>query len=181
MGKNFGTFAARWRVPMGFALGIAYLVFAQPTVPLLAGGALVALGGLGVRAYAAGYLDKNRSLAMSGPYAYTRNPLYLGSLLIGLGLVIAGGQWLLALVFIFFFVFVYGPVMRREEAGLREQYGQAFEAYAAAVPLFFPHRTSIDTSSEKFQWKLYCRNREYEASLGYIAGVLFLTLKILLR
>lgn len=166
---------------MGFALGIAYLVFAQPTVPLLAGGALVALGGLGIRAYAAGYLEKNRSLATSGPYAYTRNPLYLGSLLIGLGLVIAGGLWWLALIFVCFFVFVYGPVMRREEAGLREQYGPKYEAYAAAVPLFFPYRKPVEASGGKFQWQRYRRNREYEAALGYLAGILFLILKILLR
>ena len=181
MGKEFGTFVARWRVPMGFLLGIAYLIFAQPTVPLLAGGALVALGGLGIRAYAAGYLDKNRSLSTSGPYAYTRNPLYLGSLLLGLGLGIAGGLWWLAMVFVCFFVFVYGPVMRREEAVLREQYGQEYEIYATTVPLFLPFRKSGVASGERFQWQRYRRNREYEAALGYIAGVLFLALKILLR
>ena len=166
---------------MGFALGIAYLIFAQPTVRLLAIGAPVAFGGLGIRAYAAGYLEKNRSLATSGPYAYTRNPLYLGSLLIGLGFVIAGGSVLLAVIFVCFFAFVYGPVMRREEAGLREQYGNKYEAYAVTVPLFFPHRKSVDASGGKFQWQRYRRNREYEAALGYLAGVLFLALKILLR
>lgn len=181
MDKGYGTFAARWRVPMGFALGIAYLIFAQPTPSLLAAGALIALVGLGVRAYAAGYLDKMQSLTTHGPYAYTRNPLYLGSLLIGLGLVIAGGRWSLGVAFVVFFVFVYGPVMRREEAGLREQYGQKYEAYAAAVPLFFPRGRSVEAHDEKFQWRRYHRNREYEAAIGYIAGILFLTLRILLR
>jgi protein-S-isoprenylcysteine O-methyltransferase Ste14 len=181
MGNAFGTFAARWRVPMGFALGIAYLIFAQPTVALLSTGALVALAGLGIRAYAAGHLEKNRSLATSGPYAYTRNPLYLGSLMIGLGLAIAGGLWWLALVFIAFFAAVYGPVMRREEAALREAYGQKYNAYAAAVPLFLPFRKSGVVSGERFQWQRYRKNREYEAALGYVAGVLFLAAKILLR
>jgi len=166
---------------MGFALGIAYLIFAQPTALLLASGALIALGGLGIRAYAAGHLDKTLSLATRGPYAYTRNPLYLGSLFIGLGLAIAGGRWSLGAAFVIFFIFVYGPVMRREEAGLREQYGQKYEAYAAAVPFFFPGWKSVAARDEKFQWRRYRRNREYEAALGYIAGILFLTLKILLR
>ena len=166
---------------MGFALGIAFLIFAQPTASLLVAGSLVALFGLGIRAYAAGHLDKMRSLATCGPYAYTRNPLYLGSLLIGVGLVIAGGRWFLAAAFIVFFIFVYGPVMRREEAGLLKQYGKKYEEYAAAVPLFFPHRKSAMARGEKFQWRRYQRNREYEAALGYLTGVLVLTLKILLR
>lgn len=166
---------------MGFGLGIAYLIFAQPTAPLLAVGAAVALGGLGIRAYAAGYLQKNRRLATSGPYAYTRNPLYLGSLLIGTGLAIAGGLWWLALLFVCFFVFVYGPVMRREEAGLREIYGAKYETYAAAVPLFLPYRKPAAATGEKFQWQRYRRNREYEAALGYLAGILFLILKIFMR
>jgi protein-S-isoprenylcysteine O-methyltransferase Ste14 len=181
MGKEFRTFVARWRVPMGFALGIAYLIFAQPTVRLLVTGAPMALWGLGIRAYAAGYLEKNRSLAMSGPYAYTRNPLYLGSLLIGLGFCIAGGSALLAVIFVCFFVFVYGPVMRREEAGLRDLYGPKYQAYAAKVPLLFPYRKSGEGSGERFQWQRYRRNREYEAALGYLAGILFLALKIFLR
>ncbi len=166
---------------MGFALGLTYLIFAQPTVPLLAIGAPVALCGLGIRAYAAGYLEKNRSLAISGPYAYTRNPLYLGSLLLGTGLVIAGGLWWLAVIFACFFIFVYWPVMKREEAGLREQYGANFDAYAAAVPLFIPYRKPAKAPEGKFQWQRYRKNREYEAALGYLAGILFLALKIFLR
>ncbi len=181
MNNRFGTFAARWRVPMGFALGIAYLIYAQPTVPLLVAGALVSLLGLGIRAYAAGYLEKMQRLATCGPYAYTRNPLYLGSLLIGLGLVIAGGRWFLAVAFALFFLFVYGTVMRREEAGLREQYGREFEKYAGLVPLFFPGRKAQRGCKERFEWRRYRKNREYEAALGYVAGILFLILKILFR
>lgn len=181
MDKRFGAFVARWRVPTGYALGIAYVIFARPTVQLLAVGAVIALAGLGIRACAAGYLEKGLDLATSGPYAHTRNPLYLGSLLIGLGLAVAGGRWSLATAFVVFFVLVYGPVMRREEAGLREQYGQKYETYAAAVPMFFPRRKSLGAPGDRFQWRRYRRNREYEAALGYIAGVLFLALKILFR
>lgn len=181
MDKDFSAFVARWRVPFGFLLGIAYLVFAQPTVPLLISGSLVALVGLGIRAYAAGHLEKDQNLAMGGPYAYTRNPLYLGSLLIGIGLVLAGAQWVLGVVFVIFFLVVYGPVMRREERNLRQRFGRTFDEYADAVPLFFPFRKPLRPSKTKFEWKRYRRNREYEAALGYLAGVIFLIAKILLR
>lgn len=172
---------ARWRVPAGFALGAAYVIFAQPTPPLLIAGSLIALAGLGIRAYAAGHLEKNRKLAVAGPYAYTRNPLYFGSLLIGLGLVVAGGRWVLALVFIAFFACFYGPVMHREASSLRLHFGQDYERYAAGVPLFFPYRRPLAVSGERFKWERYRKNREYKAALGYLVGIVFLTLKILLR
>lgn len=181
MDSDFSAFVARWRVPFGFALGIAYLIFAQPTVPLLVAGSIVAFMGLGIRAYAAGHLVKDQNLAMSGPYQYTRNPLYLGSLLIGIGLVLAGAQWVLGVVFVLFFLIVYVPVMHREERKLREHFGRKFEEYAAAVPLFIPWGKLHRLSNEKFGWKRYRRNREYEAFLGYCVGVIFLIAKILLR
>jgi protein-S-isoprenylcysteine O-methyltransferase Ste14 len=181
MDKDFSAFVARWRVPFGFVLGIAYLVFAQPTVPLLIAGSVLALVGLGIRAYAAGHLEKDRTLTTGGPYGYTRNPLYLGSLLIGIGLVLAGAQWVLGVVFVVFFVVVYGPVMRREERNLRRRFGNEFDRYTAAVPLFLPIRKPLKPSRTKFEWKRYRRNREYEAALGYLAGVIFLIVKILLR
>jgi protein-S-isoprenylcysteine O-methyltransferase Ste14 len=181
MERDFSAIAARWRVPLGFVLGIAYMVFAKPTIPLLVAGSLVALVGLGLRAYAAGHLDKDQRLATGGPYAYTRNPLYLGSLLIGIGLVIAGAQWVLGAVFVFFFLVVYLPVMRREEMNLRRRFGQEYEEYAAVVPLFLPARARCRPSQDEFEWKRYRRNREYEAALGYLAGVIFLIAKFLLR
>jgi protein-S-isoprenylcysteine O-methyltransferase Ste14 len=99
MNSAYATWAARWRVALGFLLGFAYLLFCRPTVKLLVGGGIVATAGLAVRAYAAGVLTKNQKLTMSGPYAYTRNPLYLGSSLMGVGFAIAGAtgfwRWLL--------------------------------------------------------------------------------------
>lgn len=181
MVKDFSAFVARWRVPFGFALGIAYLIFAQPTLPLFVAGSLVALAGLGIRAYAAGHVEKDQRLATSGPYAYTRNPLYLGSLLIGLGLVLAGAQWVLGAVFLIFFLVVYGPVMRREERNLRRRFGQEFDDYSATVPVFFPLRRRLKPSHTKFEWERYRRNREYEAAIGYLVGVIFLAAKMLLR
>ena len=138
MGNSYAAWASRWRVPLGFALGAAYLVFAKPTLKLLASGGAVALAGLLLRAYAAGYLTKNQGLTTAGPYAYTRNPLYLGSLVMGLGFALAGSSWLLGAAFLVFFLAVYGPVIRSEAETLRRAFGESYEQYAKDVPLLVP-------------------------------------------
>jgi hypothetical protein len=141
----------------------------------------VALAGILVRGYAAGYLDKDIRLATAGPYRYTRNPLYLGSLFVGLGFVLAGRSAILGAGFVGLFLLVYWPVMRLEESHLRPQFGEAYTRYARVVPLFFPAfgvRRVWRESGEKFCWLRYRKNHEYEAALGYSAGVAFLALKI---
>jgi len=181
MNSGYAAWAARWRVPLGFALGIAYLIFSQPTLTLLAADGSVAFAGLLLRAYSAGYLTKNQSLATSGPYAHTRNPLYLGSSLMGLGFALAGGSWSLGVAFLAFFLAVYWPVMRREEQFLRREFGDIYVRYAATVPFFFPRWRRTSAAAEKFRWDRYRKNREYEAALGYVAGMVFLALKSWLR
>jgi protein-S-isoprenylcysteine O-methyltransferase Ste14 len=181
MDSQYAAWAARWRVPMGFALGAAYVVFSQPTFPLLLGGGAMAVAGLLLRAYSAGYLPKNRLLATSGPYAYTRNPLYLGSLLTGVGFALAGDSWSLGAVFLAFFLAVYWPVMRREKQFLQRQFGESYDRYAKAVPIFFPRLWATGAHAQSFSWELYRSNREYEAALGGVAGLVFLALKLWLR
>jgi protein-S-isoprenylcysteine O-methyltransferase Ste14 len=179
--SGYHRWATRFRVPLGFALAIAYLLFSRPTRSSLIAGGAIALIGLTVRAWAAGCLDKGRSLAVGGPYAYTRNPLYLGSLLIGAGFAWAGRSWLLGLAFVALFVLVYWPVIRREESFLRQQFGQAYDRYASGVSLLFPLHRWRGGSHEGFLWGRYKKNREYEAALGYLAGIAFLILKMELR
>ncbi len=181
MDEGYARWAARWRVPLGWALGAAFLVFSQPTVTGLVAGGAVALLGLALRAIAAGYLDKNERLAASGPYAYSRNPLYLGSFIMGVGFVLAGGSWALGVAFIIFFPLVYWPVMRREEDSLRRKFGEAYERYAKTVPLFLIGRQTANPSSGHFRWEKYLKNREYEAAAGYLGGIFFLFLKLELR
>ncbi|MBZ5669533.1 MAG: isoprenylcysteine carboxylmethyltransferase family protein [Acidobacteriia bacterium] len=180
MDSAYARWASRWRVPLGFALGAAYLVLCQPTVTLLMAGGALAAAGLALRAYAAGHLAKNQSLATSGPYAYTRNPLYLGSALMGAGFALAGGSWVLGFALVALFLAVYWPVTRREEEFLRQEFGDAYVRYAQSVPGFFP-RFRKAGGAEEFQWKRYRKNREYEALLGYLAAMIFLALKIRLR
>jgi protein-S-isoprenylcysteine O-methyltransferase Ste14 len=181
MDERHAARMARWRVPLGLGLGVLYLVFAQPSAACLEAGSAIALLGLGLRAVAAGYLEKNERLATEGPYAYTRNPLYLGSLLIGIGVTVAGRTWFLGAVFLLFFIFVYFPVIQREAEELRRRFGRAYEQYAEQVPLFFPTARHKKPAEQRFRWSRYVRNREYEAALGYVAAVLFLAIKIKLR
>jgi len=181
MGKAYVDWAARWRVPLGFALGIAYLVLSRPTGRLLVAGGTLALIGLMIRAWAAGYLDKSRSLATAGPYAFSRNPLYLGSALLGLGFGLAGGSWMMALAFLGLFLIVYWPVMCHEASFLRDKFGEAYSSYARRVPLFFPVAGRAVVDGERFQWSRYSKNREYNVALGYAAGMAFLVLKMRVR
>ena len=168
--RRGGTFIQRWRVPLGFAVGIAFLFFARPTPKALLIGAFVSLPGLAIRAWASGHIRKNARLAISGPYAFTRNPLYFGSFLVGLGFTIASGKWILALLFAALFLGIYLPVMRVESATLSGLFGESFEAYAAAVPLFVPRVTRYRAAQDKqaFDQKLYLRYREYRAALGLL-------------
>jgi protein-S-isoprenylcysteine O-methyltransferase Ste14 len=180
MDSGYAAWATRWRVPLGFLLGVAYLLFCRPTVKLLiAGGSLAAMG-VALRAYAAGHLKKNQKLAMNGPYAWTRNPLYLGSSLMGAGFAVAGGRWILALACVVLFAGIYWPVIRREEDYLRREFGEDYIKYAQQVPLFLP-RPRIPRAGERFEWKQYRKNHEYEALLGYIGLMIFLAFRVWLR
>ena len=180
MDSAYAAWATRWRVPLGFLLGVAYLLFSRPTWKLLLAGGAVAAAGVALRAFAAGHLVKNQSLAMSGPYAYTRNPLYLGSALMGAGFALAGGNWILALACVILFAAIYWPVVRREEEYLRREFGEVYDQYAQLVPLFLP-RFRRPAGGEKFRWKQYQKNHEYEALLGYLAVMIFLAIRIWLR
>jgi len=170
----------RWRVPLGFAGAALFLVLGRPRpLTLLIGGA-IAMPGLFLRAWATGYLRKNDALATAGPYAYTRNPLYLGSFLIGLGFTIAADRIVLGLVLALLFLGIYVPVMRVESATLAELFGESYQRYAEAVPLFWPRFSPYHdrTGDEpKFDAALYRRYREYRAALGLIAALVLLALK----
>jgi protein-S-isoprenylcysteine O-methyltransferase Ste14 len=163
----------RWRVPLGFVCAAVFLFFARPTPVALAAGACVSLLGLAIRAWAAGHIRKNAQLAISGPYAFTRNPLYFGSFLLGLGFTIASGQWLLAVLFAALFIGIYLPVMRVEATTMAQLFGVDFENYRRSVPLFFPRLTPYrqeNSAAVKFDRSLYLRYREYRAALGLIVA-----------
>ena len=180
LARRGGTWVQRWRVPLGFVCGALFLVLARPHPLTLAIGGVVAVFGLALRAWAAGHIKKNAQLATCGPYAYTRNPLYLGSFLLGLGFTIASGQPLLGIVFVALFLGIYLPVMRVEAATLAELFGEDYRRYASSVPLFLPRLSPYQdekTREAKFDLSLYLRYREYRAALGLVIAWSILALK----
>jgi protein-S-isoprenylcysteine O-methyltransferase Ste14 len=171
--RRGGTWIQRWRVPLGFLCAILFIFFATPTFRVLLIGAAVSVVGLAIRAWASGHIRKNSQLATAGPYAFTRNPLYFGSFLLGLGFTIASGQWILALLFAALFLGIYLPVMRVEASTMAELFGKEFEEYRQSVPVFFPritpHRKG-STSKVRFDASLYLRYREYRAAVGLVCA-----------
>lgn len=226
------NFWIRWRVRIGYPVALAYLILARPTPSSLAIGALVGALGIAIRAWAAGYLRKHEALAVSGPYAFTRNPLYFGSVILAAGFVVAGDSLWAAIIVAAYLALFYPAVMKREEGELRAHYGDAFLDYAARVPLFWPRlrpapqprRDTQPTSRDsqfaprqsqpvpgeipsareresaprethpsvreselvpgefsapvRFSSQLYRRNREYQAALGFLVGLVLLWAKM---
>lgn len=174
---NASDFFARSRVRMGYVLAVVVLWLSRPEPLWILLGAVVGLVGLFVRAIAAGYLHKQEVLTIAGPYAYTRNPLYLGSSILALGAAIAMHSWWSAAILLSFFALVYSFVMRREETELRRQHPAAFDAYAAAVPLFFPRiaaKRQPDADAASFSWAQYRKNHEHQAAIGFLLFLLAL-------
>jgi protein-S-isoprenylcysteine O-methyltransferase Ste14 len=176
---TWSRIAQRIRVPLGFIFGVAYIWLADPSWLSIAIGCVVAAPGVWLRAVAAGFVRKNRELTTSGPYAHTRNPLYLGSIIIGCGFAAASrNPWVAAGLVILFFA-IYLPVIRSEEAFLRGTFPD-FDRYATEVPRLFPRLTSASGAVRgTFSKELYWKHREYNALVGSAAMMLALALKII--
>jgi protein-S-isoprenylcysteine O-methyltransferase Ste14 len=165
------AFFARWRVRLGYPLAAIVLWLARPSPKSILIGAIIGALGLWIRALAAGHLHKQQVLTVTGPYAYTRNPLYLGSLVLILGVTVATHSVASALILFGYFALFYSFVMRREELELYQHHGNAFQEYARAVPLFFPQMTPAKLSTEgsgAFSLEQYKKNREYRAAIGFL-------------
>jgi protein-S-isoprenylcysteine O-methyltransferase Ste14 len=175
--KPYSDAVARLRVPTGFLLVAAFAWFSAPTPGSLAAGLPVSLCGLAWRAWAAGHLAKNQQLATGGPYAYSRNPLYLGTLLVAAGLAIASRSAALALLFAAVFVLVYLPVISLEEQHLSVLF-PAYRDYASQVPLLLPELPRRRfTGAARFRLALYMKNQEYQALAGFLVGTALLAWK----
>src|SRR4051812_17902620 len=172
--KPYADAVARLRVPSGFLIVAVFGWFSRPTPQSLVIGVPISPLGLALRAWAAGCLAKNQQLATGGPYAYTRNPLYIGTLLVAAGLVIAARNVSLGVLFAAVFVFVYLPVIQLEEQHLRRLFPQ-YATYAGEVPALVPRLTPYPArSANPFRLDQYVRNQEYQAAAGFVAGTLLL-------
>jgi protein-S-isoprenylcysteine O-methyltransferase Ste14 len=160
---------ARYRVALGGLMAAVTLWFAHPTgVSLLVGGGIASLGAA-LRLWAAGHVEKSREVTSSGPYRYTRHPLYLGSTIVGVGVAVAAANLWLGLAIVGYLVSTLTAAMKAEEAHLREKFGDAYDRYAARqAPLM----------ARSFSWKRAWRNREHHALAGLVAGLSLLALKV---
>lgn len=162
--------ARRIRVPLGFVFAAVFLWLARPTWQTMLASLVLVVPGLWLRAYAAGYVRKNAELTRTGPYAHTRNPLYLGSMLIAFGFAAAAASWIIFVALAVLFLAIYLPTIRSEEEYLRAHFA-GFDDYARSVPRLLPRLTAAPTTeaSGSFSFALYLHHREYNASMGAIA------------
>ena len=175
---SWSRIARRIRVPLGFAIAAAYVVLCRPTRTSVLTGVVFAIAGLTIRALASGHVKKNEELTISGPYAYTRNPLYFGSLVLAAGFAIAARSCWIAVILLVVFAAIYVPVIRGEEEFLSATFSN-FEEYRRNVPRLFPRVRPYVSSANSFSWHLYWKHREYNAFLGTILMLAVLAVKLL--
>jgi protein-S-isoprenylcysteine O-methyltransferase Ste14 len=177
--RSWSRVARRIRVPLGFVFAALYIWLAKPSWISILVGAVVAALGVALRAAASGHVKKNEELTTTGPYAHTRNPLYVGSIIIGVGFGIASRSWWIALVLVLLFVAIYVPVVRSEESFLRSRFS-GFDEYARRVPRFGYKFTGAGYARGQFSRELYLQHREYNAAVGAVMMLAALVAKLLI-
>jgi protein-S-isoprenylcysteine O-methyltransferase Ste14 len=160
---------ARWRVTLGFLLAAVVLWLAQPTRTSLLWGALIAGLGEMIRLWAAGHVEKSREVTRSGPYRFTRHPLYLGSSVIGVGIAMASASWLVAAIVLGYLALTISAAIRAEEAHLREKFGGEYDAYAARI---------APPMIRSFSMTRALANREHHTIAGLVLALLLLAFKV---
>ncbi len=178
--NNLSKYLVKLRVPLSWVLGLVALYLAKPTLPYFVAGVAIAALGEMVRVWAAGHLVKGEGLTRSGPYSLTRNPLYFGSCLLGLGFAVASGRWQLLLLLGLLVFMVFIPVMRREASELAVRHPTAYGEYAESVSLFFPKpgKRGGEGAEQHFAWSRVRRNREHVTLAGWAAVVFLLWWKM---
>lgn len=175
--SRWSLVARRIRIPLGFLAAIFFVWLAHPTRTSLIAGSLVMLPGLLLRGLASGHVQKDRQLTTSGPYAYTRNPLYLGSLMLAAGFAIAARSWWIVVVMLLTFALIYVPVVAGEERYLRQTFPE-YADYARHVPRMFPRLTPYGGQPSDYSSARYWKHREYEASIGCVVMLAILIVKL---
>jgi protein-S-isoprenylcysteine O-methyltransferase Ste14 len=160
---------ARWRVFLGFVFAAVVLWLATPTPPSLMIGAAISMIGESIRLWAAGHLEKSREVTQSGPYRYTRHPLYLGSSLIGIGMAVVANNLVVAVIVVAYLALTLTAAMRSEEAHLREKFGDAYDAYA---------EKRAPQVERAFSWQRAIHNREHHTIAGLVTGLLLMAAKM---
>lgn len=173
---NLKSAIYRWRVRGGFIGILLAIVLAKPNLTSILIGIAVSLIGLSVRTWASGHLKKEKELTILGPYQYTRNPLYLGNLILGISVVVGSRSWWMLAIFSAYFLLFYPVAVKNEKERMRKLFPQEYEDYKRKVPLFFPSLKHLSSPHKsRFSWKLYKKNKEYRALTG---AALFWTIMI---
>jgi len=181
MSEKFADFLYRWRVRSGTLSLVIILALARPSVRSLAAGLAVALAGLAVRMWAAGHLRKEKELTISGPYQYTRNPLYLGNMIIGAGVGITARSLPVAGILVAYFLLFYPVINMKEKNRMARLFPEAYRSYRSLVPLFLPRiRKPGAGGNGAFHWALYRKNKEFRAAAGTAAFWVLLVLRMLI-
>jgi protein-S-isoprenylcysteine O-methyltransferase Ste14 len=167
-------------VPLGFIFAVVFVLLARPTKTSLIAGALVLLPGLVLRGLASGHVQKDKQLTTSGPYAYTRNPLYLGSLMLAAGFAIAARSWWIVAIMLAMFAVIYVPVVAGEERYLRQTFSD-YDDYARHVPRMLPRLTPYGSQQSSYSSARYWKHREYEASIGCAVVLAVLVVKLIFK
>lgn len=170
----------RWRVSLSWLAGVGALAVARPTPSSFAAGVAVGMLGQALRLWAAGHLERASGLTTSGPYAWTRNPLYLGSMIMGAGFVVASSRWELILVLGLLVFGVFVPVIRQETAHLSAKFPESYARFAEAVPLLVPRfpRDPRPGEPRRFAWTRARVNGEHLTMMGWVGAVSVLAWKL---
>jgi len=178
--SKFTKMIYEWRVRVCSIALILVIILSRPTLASLLAGVGICLIGLFIRIWAAGHLRKEKKLTISGPYQYTRNPLYLGNFILGIGVVVGSYSWFVLGIFIFYFLLFYPPVIRKESERMKELFAEKYEEYKKKVPLFLPSLKPYPCPEKiKFSWALYNKNKEYRALIGTAVFWIILVAKLL--
>jgi protein-S-isoprenylcysteine O-methyltransferase Ste14 len=178
--NTWSRVARRIRVPLGFMFAVVFVLLARPTQNSLIVGTLVIIPGLVLRGLASGHVQKDKQLTTSGPYAYTRNPLYLGSLMLAGGFAIAARSWWIVGIMLLMFALIYVPVIAGEERYLRQAFPD-YEEYARNVPRFLPRLTPYGMQRSAYSSLRYWKHREYQASIGCAVVLAILIIKLIIK
>jgi len=169
--------ARRIRVPLSFLAAALYVWLAHPTRSSLIAGALLMIPGLFLRALASGHVQKDKQLTTSGPYAYTRNPLYIGSMILAAAFAIAARSWWIVALMALIFTAIYAPIIAAEERYLRRTFPE-YDEYARHVPRMFPRFTPYSTQQGAYSSHRFWKHREYQASIGCALMLAILIVKL---
>ena len=178
--SRWSLVARRIRIPLGFLSAIAFVWLAHPTRTSLIAGSLVMLPGLLLRGLASGHVQKDKQLTTSGPYAYTRNPLYLGSLMLAAGFAIAARSWWIVAILVLMFALIYVPVIAGEERYLRQTFPE-YGDYARHVPRMFPRLTAYRGGQSVYSSARFWKHREYQATFGCVVMLAILIMKLIIK